>query len=211
MKITVVMASHLKPYPNAASNREKKFIRAVNSFLKQTHEDKELIIVSDGCEMTNKLYEENFKNIPNIKIFKSAKMPMYHGGIRHIGLKMAEGEIITYLDSDDVNGKNHLQIIIEQFEPDKYDFVYYDDYLVLDKEFKKFELRHVQTRWGSIGTSSITHKNFLKYKFEKIPEWPNGYSHDFIFILDMVASGMKFKKLEKAPQYFVCHTGNTDF
>jgi len=38
-------------------------MKAVKSFIKQTYDDKELIIISDGCNITNKLYDENFSNI----------------------------------------------------------------------------------------------------------------------------------------------------
>jgi glycosyltransferase involved in cell wall biosynthesis len=51
-KASVIMASFLGDYPNAASNRDKKLIRAVNSFINQSYENKELVIVSDGCTKT---------------------------------------------------------------------------------------------------------------------------------------------------------------
>ena len=214
MKVSVIMASFLGAYYGRSEvNRDKKFIRAVNSFLKQTYEDTELIIVSDGCEKTNKIYEENWKENPKIQLFKSVKLPTYAGGIRQIGNKMATGNIICYLDNDDVLGKNHIQTIVDQFDIEKYDWVYYNDYLVLNKEFSKFQTRYVEPRYASIGTSSIAHVNLNKYKdrFLKSPEWSSGYGHDFLFIMSLASSGMRFKKLEKNPQYFVAHTGNSDF
>ena len=52
MKFSVIMASYLGNYPGCANNREAKFIRSVKSFLNQSYDNKELIIVSDGCEIT---------------------------------------------------------------------------------------------------------------------------------------------------------------
>jgi glycosyltransferase involved in cell wall biosynthesis len=42
MKVSVIMASWFNPQ---RKNMEQKFIRSVNSFLNQTYDDKELIIV----------------------------------------------------------------------------------------------------------------------------------------------------------------------
>jgi len=59
LKVTVIMASYLQDYSGSAKNREKKFIRAVKSFKNQTYENKELIIVSDGCIKTIELFFTN--------------------------------------------------------------------------------------------------------------------------------------------------------
>lgn len=203
-KVSVIMASYLGEYPNAAKNRDKKFVRAVNTFLKQTYENKELIIVADGCPLTYQLFKQNFDNLPNVKCILSAKKELFDGEIRNIGLRNATGDIISYLDSDDVLGKNHLDIIMKQFTDDV-DFVYYNDYLVLSPDFKKFQMRFVEPKWASIGTSSITHKkldNSLNINWEK------GYGHDFLFLSKMISAGMKFKKLSETPNYYVTHWGD---
>lgn len=201
------MASYLLPYPGSATNRDKKFIRAVNSFKKQTYENKELIIVSDGCPLTIELYNKFFSNDYNIKLISIPKQPLYSGEMRNAALKISDSDIISYLDSDDVIGPNHLQKIVEQFDIENYDFVFYNDYLVLDATFKKLQLRIVEPRWASIGTSSISHKNLESIK----GLWSNGYGHDFLFMLKLASTGLKFKKLEKAPEYLVAHYSSGDW
>lgn len=192
-------------------NMDKKLFRAVKSFLNQTYEgEKELIIISDGCQVTNSVYEKNFKDNKEIILFTSPKQPMYSGGVRTIGLKMATGDIICYLDNDDVFGKDHLKIIAEQFTDDV-DWVYYNDLMVLNKEFTKFYTRWVDPRWASIGTSSIAHKNPKNSEKLKDIEWFNGYGHDFLYVMKLASLGTKFKKLEKMPQYIVCHYKGADF
>lgn len=199
------MASFLGDYPNAAKNRDKKFVRAVKSFKKQTYLNKELIIVSDGCEKTIELYNEHFKNDENIKLISIPKQIFYSGEMRNVALNEATGDIISYLDSDDVIGNQHLEIIMNQFDTDEYDWVFYNDYLVMSPDFKKMQTRMVETRFGSIGTSAISHKNNVKAK------WSTGYGHDFVFIIKLAALGMKFTKLKKNPQYLVCHFSGHDF
>lgn len=209
MKISVIMASFLN-MPNK-TNQGPKFVRAVKSFLNQTYQDKELIIVADGCELTMKLYHENFADCENIFIIPIPKQPPYSGQMRNVAFDYAKGDIITYLDSDDVIGKNHLQLIYDQFDTDKYDFVYYDDLMILNKEFTKTYTRVVEPRYGSIGTSSITHKNLKLIKNGDKIRWSNGYGHDFLYVMKLNARGLRFKKLEKIPQYIVCHYRDGDF
>lgn len=121
MKISVVMQSYLGDYPNSRINPEYKFVRAVNSFLAQKHEDKELIIVSDGCEKTKKLYEILFSHKKNIKfVYLSKKtdehkmceiknnIKYFRGVPRKIGVNLADCDIVTYLDSDDIILPNRL-------------------------------------------------------------------------------------------------------
>lgn len=205
LKVTVIMASFLGEYPGAAKNRDKKFIRAVNTFKKQTYQNKELIIVSDGCELTTKLYNENFLEDENIRLIQLPKQVLYSGEMRNVALREADGDLISYLDSDDVIGKTHLETIVNQFDIDKYDWVYYNDYLVTSPDFKKLHTRVVETRFGSIGTSAITHKNNKKLK------WLSGYGHDWIFVMKLAALGLRFTKLSKTPQYLVCHYAGGDF
>jgi glycosyltransferase involved in cell wall biosynthesis len=204
-KISVIMASYLLNFPGAATNRDKKFIRAVNSFKRQTYQNKELIVVSDGCPLTIELYNKFFANDPEIKLIAIPKQQLYSGEMRNAALKVAEGEIISYLDSDDILGPNHLQIIVDQFDTEEYQWCFYNDYMTLDNTFKKLHLRIVEPRWASIGTSSITHKNLKEIK------WPGGYGHDFLFMFTMASMGLKYKKLEKIPEYVVCHYYNADW
>lgn len=200
------MASYLGNFYNSSrTNREAKFVRAVKSFLNQTHEDKEIIIVADGCDVTERLYNEHFKNNPQVIFFKSMKMETYAGGIRNAGLKLAKGDIITYLDNDDVIEKTHLATIASQFTDDV-DWVYYDDYLVMNKEFTKIQKRFVELRYGQVGTSSISHRN-LKNLGIKVDLWRTGYGHDFCTAFALSALGLKHKKLEIPPKYYVCHYG----
>jgi len=201
------MASFLgMPRPNL----EAKFKRAVNSFLKQTYENKELIIVSDGCEKTVNLYNEFYSDKENIKLIPIPKQPLYSGMMRNIAFDIADGEIITYLDSDDVIGKTHIQTILDQFNLNEHDFVYYDDYMTLNKEFTNLHIRKVEPRWASIGTSSITHKHPKNLENGRWLKWTTGYGHDFQFVMKMTSLGYKFRKLDKMPSYIVCHYRDMD-
>lgn len=117
--ISVVMSSYLGEYPGSRTKADIKFIRAVESFRAQTFEYKELIIVSDGCEITNKIYENNWKTEPTIHLIKCEKLSIpWPGKLREVGRAFAKYNWICYLDTDDYIFTDHLykinQAILEK-------------------------------------------------------------------------------------------------
>jgi len=117
-KISVIMPSYLGDYKDARSNPIKKFNRAVKSFLSQGYSNKELIIVSDGCDLTNNEYEKNWKSFENIKLIEISKnSSKWPGTNRQIGIEHATGEWITYLDTDDILHHSHLTNIAYHISP----------------------------------------------------------------------------------------------
>ena len=108
-KISVIMPSYLGVYTKSRSNPIEKFNRAVKSFLNQGYSNKELVIVSDGCELTNTEYEKNWKGFGNIKLVKISKnSSKWPGSNRQVGIDNATGDWITYLDADDILHHSHL-------------------------------------------------------------------------------------------------------
>jgi len=112
--ISVIMPSYLGNYGNKKSNSVDKLIRAVNSFINQSIELKELIIVSDGCEKTNQTYFDNWKNNENIRLIICERYEnKWPGNLREMGRCIARYDWITYLDSDDMFLEFHLNKLVE--------------------------------------------------------------------------------------------------
>lgn len=122
MKISVIMQVYLGEYPDARTRPREKFVRAVHSFLAQTHPNKELIIVADGCPYTKDIYESVYTSHPQIRLVwvepdpaRQQKMytlvegrRFFRGEPRGIGLQHATGDIVCYMDSDDILLPNYL-------------------------------------------------------------------------------------------------------
>ncbi len=197
MKISVIMPAYLEPYPNSASNLSYKFMRAVNSFIDQEFKDAELIIIADGCNKAQSVYDVYFKDNPSIRLKRIDKQISFSGAVRQTGLEMAKGEIICYLDADDLLGKKHLLIINEFFDLSLYDWAFYDDHVIVDAQFN-YSTRNVSIAYACIGTSTIAHKKSLNVI------WGDGYGHDWRLIEKYLAHrpGIKIP----TPQYYVCHT-----
>lgn len=199
MKISVIMPSYLHEYQTgphkSASNREFKFRRAVDSFLTQSHEDSELIIVSDGCEITNRIVEEEYSSqiySGAIILEKMEKQEQFSGRVRARGVELATGDLICYLDTDDIFGIDHLKTIDIYYEQNS-DWCYYDDYLY---DGDKKTVREVKPEHCKIGTSSFCHKSSAPVL------WKDGYGHDWKTISEMLA--LKHSKIN-TPEYLVCH------
>jgi glycosyltransferase involved in cell wall biosynthesis len=213
-KISVIMPSYLGDYPNAAKDRETKFRRAIISFLDQDYQHKELIIVSDGCEITDRIFPclVNYGDgLPNprrqevefwesslypLKLVRISKQPLFSGNVRNAGIQHATGEIITYLDTDDIIQRHHLKSIVEQMGD--YDWVYYDDWVATESLLRANALRGNHPTFGHIGTSSISHKSKL------IAKWSDGYGHDWKFVEDLLNTSKNYTKIKDCG-YVVCH------
>jgi glycosyltransferase involved in cell wall biosynthesis len=208
MKVSVIMPCYLGEYDGCASDRQNKLIRAIHSFNIQTHPDRELIVISDGC-IDTVLTANRFNLDNNIIIHQMKKQPLFSGRLRAKGNDLATGGIICYLDSDDVIGKTHLKTISDAFENDKkLDWIYFNDYVFKGDKEKRL-MKIVELEHGSIGTSSIAHKKFKQSIFGKNISWKgcDGYGHDWTFIKKMIDSDLNYKKISGC-DYNICHIPN---
>lgn len=199
MRFSVIIQSFLGPYKGAASNREEKIIRAVNSVLKQSFEEYEIIIVADGCQRSYDIICQNYLSHDNVECFLIQKQHDWSGHARNYGLKKATGDYIVYLDIDDCFGVDHLKSINNQIGAN--DWVFFND-IVMRSDGRKEERECLIKQKFQNGTSNICHKKSLIVKWNG-----NGYGMDDY---SMTQSLLRYPKYEKitTPEYFVCHIPN---
>lgn len=91
-------------------NSEKTIARTIDSVLNQTYSDFELIVINDystdkSLDIINSYNDKRIKVICNDK--------NYGAGISRLnGIKSANGDYITFLDSDDYYSPNSLELLI---------------------------------------------------------------------------------------------------
>jgi glycosyltransferase involved in cell wall biosynthesis len=193
MKFTVIMASLLLDYPGSATGKDKKLCRAIQSVLDQTYMNFELIVVADGCSLTEFIVNKNFTD-KRLKLIRVERKELWSNVPRNAGIDAAKGKYVIYIDNDDKWGPDHLKIIDEQMDNTE-NWLYFNDYRWNGTEF--IERQIDVTLYGHCGTSNICHASRLKLKWEK-----PGYGHDFLFIKQL----RKFEgKKINTPEYFVCH------
>lgn len=105
-------------------NSEIFIEETIESVLKQTYKEWEMIIVNDcskdkGMKIVKK-YSEKDKRI---KLFNN-KINLGGAGTRNVAIKNAQGKYIAFLDSDDIWKENKLEKQIKFMEKNNYDFSY---------------------------------------------------------------------------------------
>lgn len=195
MRFSVVMQCFLGPYKGAASNREEKLIRAVDSILNQSFQDFEVIVVADGCNKTYDLIFSKYEHDNRVECILIGKQPLWSGRARNYGIDHAKGGYVVYLDADDKWGVDHLKKIDEQLED--HNWVYFND-IVLNKRGEKIERECFIDQRFHNGTSNICHKRSLAVRW-------NGSSYG-LDDWSIVKSLNNYKGVKiNTPEYFVCH------
>jgi glycosyltransferase involved in cell wall biosynthesis len=117
-------------------NYEKYIENAIKSVLNQTYQNFEIIIVDDGSSDNSKeiINEYALKYPEKIKaIFKE------NGGQAsafNVGVENANGEIISFLDSDDEFEENKLEEVVKAYN-DGNEYIFNDHYMVFDNNANK--------------------------------------------------------------------------
>ena len=96
-------------------NSEKTIVRAVSSLEQTSFTDYEIIVVNDGSnDKSRDLIEKYILEHPNVRIINQT-----NAGVTNAiatGIESANGEYVTFLDSDDYVDKNYLQVISCEIE-----------------------------------------------------------------------------------------------
>lgn len=114
-------------------NREMLISDAIESVIKQTHRVDEIIIVDDNSsDDTNVVVKQLAEKYNYIKYIRN-DVNVGGGGSRNIGIQNATGDIIAFLDSDDVWRENRIERQIQEFDKSEvvaafcnYDMVQYE-------------------------------------------------------------------------------------
>jgi len=180
-------------------NRAAYLAEAIESVLKQTQPDFELIVCDDGStDSTPKLMEHFLKKDKRIVYLQKP-----HTGIADTGnyaIAHSRGEIIVQADSDDIQEPNKLEIYKEAFKDDV-DFVYTGYYHCNPKgeiwqeiHPKPFTLENIKKNEACAGESIA----YRKYVWEKTPYRTDFEINDDVpFTHDLFKAGWKYKMVDK--------------
>lgn len=93
-----------------AYNSEKTVKRCLDSLLKQTYHDLELIVVDDGSsDKTAELVSEMIQTDPRIRLIRQQNAGV--SAARNAGMDAAQGDLLTFVDADDTVSENFAQVL----------------------------------------------------------------------------------------------------
>ena len=95
-------------------NSEKYINICMSSLLSQTVIDKiEIILIDDGSTDKSSDILDGYINCPNVFVYHTEHKGVSHA--RNLGLQMAKGRYIAFIDSDDYVEKDHFEILLKEF------------------------------------------------------------------------------------------------
>jgi glycosyltransferase involved in cell wall biosynthesis len=125
-----VLVSIIMPAYNAS-----KYIQdAIDSVIKQTFLNWELIIVDDGStDSTKEIVKKNSTN--DSRIYYYFQENSKQGKARNLAISKSKGEYLAFLDSDDIWVPEKLQVQINEILIKNVDLVFSDSYVFHDSNF----------------------------------------------------------------------------
>lgn len=124
-------------------NRSKVIQRAINSILAQSYTNWELLIIDDGgVDNTKSIVEQYKKKHTNIFYHKFPNMGASIA--RNIGIGLSKGELVGFLDSDDIWTPGRLELIYNEYKRDKNKF-YVTDFKSNEDNSGKFRTKFLDS------------------------------------------------------------------
>lgn len=113
-------------------NVEKYLAECVDSVLRQTYTDYEIILVDDGAtDSSGQMCDEYAQKDARIRVIHQP-----NGGLsaaRNTGLKAARGEYVYFLDSDDYIETCALEHLVAVADQEQADVMFFDGYVFFDE------------------------------------------------------------------------------
>ena len=195
---------------------EKYIDKCLNSLVKQSLKEIEIIVVNDGTkDNSQKIIDKYVKKYPD-KIKSYIKENGGQGSARNYGLKKATGEYIGYVDSDDFVEKDMYKKLYNKAKKNNYDIVVCGNYNVSEdyqnKNIDAFinnyntDLENIffgkMAVWNKIYKRDILIKNKLEFK-EKV------WYEDLAFTLKAIMNSNTFAFIDEPLYDYLIREGST--
>ena len=107
----------------ATYNRSEVLRYAIESVLRQTLSDFEMLVIGDGCTDDSAEVVHSFRDA-RLRWHNLPENSGHQSGPNNAGLEMARGEFVAYLGHDDIWAPDHLNRLVSALEESKADIAY---------------------------------------------------------------------------------------
>ena len=145
MGITYVTEDHFVSVIIPNYNYAQYVGDAIESVMAQTYKDFELIVVDNGSTDNSRLVLEGYekKYAPQLKVVFQENRGQ--AGSRNRGIKESKGDLIAFLDADDVWMPNKLEEQVELFDDQEIGLVY-SSYWIADEKLNRIRVQKAKYR-----------------------------------------------------------------
>lgn len=196
-------------------NAESFIERTIESVLSQTYRNLEIQVIDDkSTDKTAHIVNELMLTDKRISFYSLDKNYGGPAKARNIGVERAKGDIIAFLDADDIWKPNKLE---ECLKYDKYDIIHhYEAFFITDEKniVKTSRPKYSENIYKKLlysnlfSPSSILIKRelLLKYKFNESPVF-NGVEDYELWIRIFKNQNCRIKLVESSLTLYRVHTG----
>ena len=201
-------------------NTKKYLAQCVDSILNNTFKDFECILIDDGSTDGSSELCDEYK-AKDSRVIVVHKKNAGGSAARNDGLRIASGNYITFIDSDDYVSDNYFQSLIDNVTSNKTDAVmakeigvYFDSAGSISKtvDFTKENIREYVCEDSYIrfckskGFCDLATKLFKRELISNIWLDENlGWGEDFVFMYEMCCSHPHYLSTEMSALYFYRH------
>ena len=147
-------------------NVEKYIKKCVNSIMKQTYHNLEILLINDGStDNSGEICQDLQKKDNRIKVFNKENEGL--GYTRNYGIEKAKGKYISFIDSDDFIKDNYIELLYNSMKNNNVDIVYCGHNKYYDENHVYEELNYYKNEY--IKKEDI----FRKIIIEMIGSMPN--------------------------------------
>ncbi|OGH05944.1 MAG: hypothetical protein A2W22_03380 [Candidatus Levybacteria bacterium RBG_16_35_11] len=100
-------------------NRKEMVERLINSIFANSYKNLEIIVIDDASpDDTLDYLKKKFAKNKKLKVIKNRKN-LFTAGSRNVGIKNSKGELIFFIDDDNVLDKDTVKFLVEEFNIDE--------------------------------------------------------------------------------------------
>ena len=188
--------------------KKKKFIEdSVNSALKQTYKNLEIIIIYDDTDLQDLNIIKKLKSYDHRIDYILNTTNVGAGESRNIGIRYAKGKYISFLDADDIWNKNKIETQINFMKKNDLKITH-TTYEIIDKEEKIIGLRRARNfnnvdellKSCDIGLSTVMLKKEILSTECSFPSLKT--KEDFVLWLKILQKQIKIISIDESLVYW---------